>query len=73
MGAIDLQKKAIYDKLKEIVYPIHAHSDQLVAIANWIHSEFEHKKSINGIKSVNVEKVELTFQSSMNFKNEDNL
>lgn len=36
----------IYHKLKDIVRPIHAHDEQLVAIAEWIKSEFVERKPI---------------------------
>jgi uncharacterized membrane protein YgaE (UPF0421/DUF939 family) len=38
-----MEIEQIYRQLKKIVEPIHAHSDQLKAIANYIESEFEVK------------------------------
>ena len=42
-----MDTKDIYKKLKSIVEPIHAHSDQLLAIASWIDSEFSYNKKTN--------------------------
>jgi hypothetical protein len=38
-----MKAKEIYHVLQSIVAPIHAHQDQMVAIAKWIESEFEYK------------------------------
>lgn len=46
-----MEAREIYHVLKSIVEPIHAHSDQVVAIAKWIEAEFEYKpqKQANGV------------------------
>lgn len=41
---IDMNKREILQKLNEIVYPIHAHSDKLLAISEYIYSEFNKKQ-----------------------------
>jgi hypothetical protein len=40
-----MKAQEIYYKLKAIVEPIHAHSDQLAAIAHWIESESDYNPS----------------------------
>jgi hypothetical protein len=48
-----MEARDIYHVLKSIVEPIHAHDDQMVAIAKWIKAEFEYKpqKQANGANS----------------------
>ena len=45
-----MEARKIYHVLKSIVDPIHAHSDQMAAIAKWVEAEFEYKpqKQANG-------------------------
>ena len=45
-----MEAREIYHVLKSIIEPIHAHNDQMVAIAKWIEAEFEYKphKQANG-------------------------
>ena len=38
-----MEAREIYHVLQSIIEPIHAHDDQIVAIAKWIEAEFEYK------------------------------
>lgn len=45
-----MKAQEIYHNMRAIAEPIHAYSDQMVAIAKWIEAEFEYKpqKLVNG-------------------------
>lgn len=38
-----MKTEQICKKIKEIIYPIHSHQDQMMAIVKWIEAEFEPK------------------------------
>lgn len=45
-----MEAKDIYDTMRVITEPIHAYSDQMVAIAKWIEAEFDY----NPLKKIDV-------------------
>lgn len=46
-----MKTEQIYKKIKEIIYPIHSHKDQMMAIAKWVEGEFEPKVTPRNIDS----------------------
>lgn len=53
-----MDAKDIYFQIKAIAAPINEYTDQMVAIAKWIESEFEYKPKRNDITASDVELME---------------